>query len=275
MNFDEQCYLDDPYRTEFSSRVREVEPAGEGLSAVYLDRTFFYPDRAGSPTTGDARRARRRRRREARACGISWRGSSSRRGGRGAIDWARRFDHMQQHSGQHLLSRVFLESCKLKTVSFHLGEEICTIDLEGMTPRSEERLEEAEARANEIVFRNSSDRVPRRRRAGARCEPSARAALEAARRGRAGADRRDRGIRQLHVLRHARSLDGRDRHRQDSRHGEGQGERPRRVHLRRPGGEGLRREAQAARLRDRGGASRPTGGRCRGSSGSSATRRGS
>ncbi|MCX5753053.1 MAG: DHHA1 domain-containing protein [Candidatus Krumholzibacteria bacterium] len=71
----------------------------------------------------------------------------------GRIDRARRFDHMQQHSGQHLLSRVFLESYKLKTVSFHLGEEICTIDLEGNAP-GEARLEEAEARANEIVFRN-------------------------------------------------------------------------------------------------------------------------
>jgi alanyl-tRNA synthetase len=61
---------------------------------------------------------------------------------------------MQQHSGQHLLSRVFLEGWKLRTVSFHLGEEVCTIDLEGSAP-SEERLEEAEARANGIIFKNT------------------------------------------------------------------------------------------------------------------------
>ena len=47
------------------------------------------------------------------------------------IDWARRFDHMQQHSGQHLLSAVFEELFDLQTVSFHLGAESTTIDVEG------------------------------------------------------------------------------------------------------------------------------------------------
>jgi alanyl-tRNA synthetase len=156
MDFEEQCYLDDPYRTDFAARVREIEPAGEGLSAVYLDRTFFYPDSGGQPddrgTLGGCRVV---------AVGESERGVRHLVEGElpagteveGHVDWARRFDHMQQHSGQHLLSRVFLEGWKLRTVSFHLGEELCTIDLEGNAPR-EERLDEAEARANEIVFRN-------------------------------------------------------------------------------------------------------------------------
>ena len=117
-----------------------------------------------------------------------------------------------------------------------------------------------------------SDTVPNSR--GGRDRDLDRSPLEAARGGGARADRRDRGLRQLDVLRHARPLDGRDRHYQDTRAGEGQGERPRRVHLRRSRREGLRREAQAP-LRDRGRVHAPTGGRSRGSSRSSATRAGS
>jgi len=162
MNIDEQCYLADPYMVEFKSRVREGEPAGEGeaaaegLCAVYLDRTFFYPESGGQPDDRGTLGGR-----EVVAVAESEKGvrhlvKGELRAGdevEGRIAWVRRFDHMQQHSGQHLLSRVFLEGYKLTTVSFHLGEEICTIDLEGNAP-SEERLDEAEARANEIVFRN-------------------------------------------------------------------------------------------------------------------------
>jgi alanyl-tRNA synthetase len=70
-----------------------------------------------------------------------------------AIDWPRRFDHMQQHTGQHLLSAVFEERFALHTVSFHLGAESSTIDLEGGAVDQGVVLE-AERRANEIVFEN-------------------------------------------------------------------------------------------------------------------------
>jgi alanyl-tRNA synthetase len=69
------------------------------------------------------------------------------------IDWGRRFDHMQQHSGQHLLSAIFVERFGIATVSFHLGQENSTIDLavEALEPA---RLLEAERRANEAVLEN-------------------------------------------------------------------------------------------------------------------------
>ena len=70
-----------------------------------------------------------------------------------AIDWARRFDHMQQHTGQHLLSAVFEELFGLKTVSFHLGAESSTIDVEG-APVEPRTILEVERRANEIVYEN-------------------------------------------------------------------------------------------------------------------------
>src|ERR1035441_9702314 len=71
----------------------------------------------------------------------------------GEIDWTRRFDHMQQHSGQHLLSAVFEELFGLHTVSFHLGAESATIDLEG-GPVETRTVVEAERRANQVVSEN-------------------------------------------------------------------------------------------------------------------------
>ena len=69
----------------------------------------------------------------------------------GVIDWQRRFDHMQQHTSQHMLSAAFVELFGFQTVSFHLGRDISTIDL--ATPSIVARhLDEAERRVNEIIF---------------------------------------------------------------------------------------------------------------------------
>jgi alanyl-tRNA synthetase len=72
---------------------------------------------------------------------------------RGTIDRERRRDHMQQHSGQHVLSAAFIELYEMPTVSFHMGEDYCSIDL--ATPEVKmEQMVEAEKRANEIIFEN-------------------------------------------------------------------------------------------------------------------------
>ena len=73
----------------------------------------------------------------------------------GRVDSARRVDHEQQHSGQHLLSAMFLRELKAKTVSFHMGAESSTIDLElpeGMTKLSDEDLRRVEASANRVAY---------------------------------------------------------------------------------------------------------------------------
>ena len=70
---------------------------------------------------------------------------------KGFIDVERRRDHMQQHSGQHVLSAAFVELFGMPTVSFHMGEETCTIDLDAKAVTSEQ-VKKAEARANEIVW---------------------------------------------------------------------------------------------------------------------------
>jgi alanyl-tRNA synthetase len=72
---------------------------------------------------------------------------------RGEIDAARRRDHMQQHSAQHVLSAAFVQLFKMPTVSFHMADDYCSIDLD--TPAlSKEQIESAERLANEIVLEN-------------------------------------------------------------------------------------------------------------------------
>ena len=87
---------------------------------------------------------------EMRSC-TSWIAGFQRGKAHGCIHWARRLDHMQQHTGQHLLSAIFQERFGLPTVSFHLGSEVSTIDLRGNEP-SEAVLEGAERAANEVIF---------------------------------------------------------------------------------------------------------------------------
>jgi alanyl-tRNA synthetase len=70
----------------------------------------------------------------------------------GIVDWQRRFDHMQQHTGQHLLSAVLIELFDAPTVSFHLGAEASTIDVG--RPLEPNQIRQAERRANQIVFEN-------------------------------------------------------------------------------------------------------------------------
>jgi len=71
----------------------------------------------------------------------------------GIIDWRRRFDHMQQHTGQHVLSAAFEKAGGYKTVSFHLGTETSTIDLDSDRVGAKQ-IEETEELANKIVFEN-------------------------------------------------------------------------------------------------------------------------
>ncbi|WP_342599518.1 DHHA1 domain-containing protein [Psychrobacillus sp. FSL H8-0483] len=71
----------------------------------------------------------------------------------GIIDWKRRFDHMQQHTGQHILTAAFDNLFGFKTVSFHLGKDTATIDLD-ISAVSEQQLKEVELHANQIILEN-------------------------------------------------------------------------------------------------------------------------
>ena len=71
----------------------------------------------------------------------------------GKLNWTRRFDHMQQHAGQHILTAAFVELFNIPTVSFHLGTDLVTIDLD-VADVTEEQLQAVENRANDIILEN-------------------------------------------------------------------------------------------------------------------------
>jgi alanyl-tRNA synthetase len=150
-----RLYYDDAYQREFSAQVLRCEPQAFGATPAWgavLDCTALYPTSGGQPhdlgKVGDANVLDVRDDddeiihvvdREVRLGSVA-----------GCVDWARRFDHMQQHTGQHLLSAMFQERYGRPTVSFHLGSDLCTIDLRGPEP-TEEILEGAERAANQII----------------------------------------------------------------------------------------------------------------------------
>ncbi len=150
----ERLYYTDSYLTRFDARILEARSAPAGWQ-VYLDRTAFYPASGGQPfdlgqingqpvvdvIDEDDRIAHL-------AGGELGAGPAA-----CEIDWVRRFDHMQQHSGQHLLSAVMVELFKISTVSFHLGAESSTIDVAAASVRPAQ-VEAIEDRVNALVFEN-------------------------------------------------------------------------------------------------------------------------
>ncbi|MCC6590142.1 MAG: hypothetical protein IT168_25850 [Bryobacterales bacterium] len=145
-----RLYYNDCYLSRFRASVTHSEG-----DAVYLDRTAFYPTSGGQPfDLGDIGGIavldvieEEDRVRHVLASALPPGEYDC------AIDWTRRFDHMQQHTGQHLLSAILFETFGYPTVSFHLGQETSTIDIEA-SALSPEQLREAERRVNEIVFEN-------------------------------------------------------------------------------------------------------------------------
>ncbi|MBI3684213.1 MAG: alanyl-tRNA editing protein [Acidobacteria bacterium] len=148
----ERLYYDDPFLTSFHAEV--VEFAGQGRR-VYLDRTAFYPSSGGQPfDTGTLDGIpvvdvieEEDRIAHMLAAPLAVRSVE------GILDWTRRFDHMQQHTGQHLLSAVLEELYRIPTLSFHLGQDTATIDA-GAASLSQEQVIQAERRANEVIWEN-------------------------------------------------------------------------------------------------------------------------
>jgi alanyl-tRNA synthetase len=164
----ERLYYSDAFLRTFTGAVTDVRELAhsdsDSIWQVSLDRTVFYPTSGGQPfDTGMLRasspagaiREIRVEQVEEDEEGTVWhfvreplaKGTQV----KGEIDWDRRFDHMQQHTGQHLLSAVFLRELQMPTVSFHLGESISTIDIAGGLP-APHSLERVERMANEIIF---------------------------------------------------------------------------------------------------------------------------
>jgi alanyl-tRNA synthetase len=161
-------HRDDPYLLEFEAAVL-ARREHQGRPAVVLDRTAFYAESGGQPwDTGTLDGVPVIAVVEEAGEVLHVLGSSLAADKvRGRVDAERRRDHMQQHHGQHLLSRAFVDIASAATVSFHLGGDVCTIDLDRLVYEDAVRL--AEERCNEIVWeaRPVRSRVVNRREAEA------------------------------------------------------------------------------------------------------------
>lgn len=147
-----KLYDQDPCLREFTARVLSCETA-ENTWQVTLDRTAFYPEGGGQPadrgTLGTAQVLDVHERGGVilHTCdGPLEIGSEA----AGAVDWVRRFDHMQQHSGEHILSGILCADYHCDNVGFHLGADTVTIDYNAVI--SWEQALEAERRANEVIW---------------------------------------------------------------------------------------------------------------------------
>jgi len=149
----QRIYYSEPYRRTFDAKVLSVDTVA-GHTHVTLDQTAFYPTSGGQPydtgTIGSAAVTDVIDRDDGTIAHVV---SGSVKVGEivsGEIDWARRFDHMQQHTGQHVLSAAFDRLLGVRTESFHLGTASSTIDLaREVTPNE---IARAEDEANRVVW---------------------------------------------------------------------------------------------------------------------------
>ena len=149
----ERLYYTEPYRRSFDGTVTAVEPAADRYNVV-LDHTAFYPTSGGQPfdtgTLGGAAVSDVIDREDGTIAHVV---SAPLKVGevvQGEIDWARRFDHMQQHTGQHVLSAAFDRLFGARTESFHMGQLSSTIDL--ASELSAAQIARAEDDANQVVW---------------------------------------------------------------------------------------------------------------------------
>ncbi|MDW7761452.1 MAG: alanine--tRNA ligase-related protein [Acidobacteriota bacterium] len=169
-----RLYFEDPYRTGFEAEVVEKSVRDEH-PAVVLAETCFYPESGGQPAdkgTLNGTEVLDVRDESGRIVHVLAKDLDGTRV-RGEIDGRTRFERMQQHTGQHILSQVFVEILSGETRSFHMGDDVSTLEI-GIGTVSDEDVDRVEDRANAVVFENRDvktywvdendvDRVPLRR----------------------------------------------------------------------------------------------------------------
>ena len=148
----EKLYYADPFLKTFTATVLDCQPGKNGF-VVTLDRTAFYPEGGGQTADqGTLDGAAVTDVHEKNGVVLHNVDSAVEIGKTvtGVIDWARRFDHMQQHSGEHICSGLICGRCHCDNVGFHMGTDMVTIDFNADIPWEE--LLEIEAQANQYIY---------------------------------------------------------------------------------------------------------------------------
>ena len=154
-----KLYYDNAYTQDFTAVVQSCEAVKNGF-AVTLDRTAFYPEGGGQPadhgTLGEAR-VLDVHEKDGVVTHLCDRALSVGAEVSGRIDWARRFDHMQQHSGEHIISGLLCSTFHCDNVGFHMGVDVVTIDYNA--PITWEQALEVERRANAYIWADHPIRI--------------------------------------------------------------------------------------------------------------------
>lgn len=157
----QRLYYHDAYTTTFEATIVERIREDDRL-AVVLDKTYFYPTSGGQPAdrgrlNGSAVTDVYVREVDGAVVHVLgaevWDDEIT-----GTVEWGRRFDHMQQHTGQHILSQAFIQVADAHTVGFHLSDNTVTIDLDHVH-LSPANVEKAELLANRIIWENRPVKV--------------------------------------------------------------------------------------------------------------------
>ncbi len=150
-----RLYYQSPYVKSFMCTVESCKPSGKGTWLVTVNQTGFYPEGGGQPSDVGTLN------------GISVRAVQEKEGrvihelsapiepgtlAEGIIDWQRRYDHMQQHTGEHILSGLVHRQFGYDNVGFHMGAEEVTVDFNGLL--TQEQLDALEDAANQVVYSN-------------------------------------------------------------------------------------------------------------------------
>ena len=154
-----KLYYENAYTQDFTAVVQSCEAVKNGF-AVTLDRTAFYPEGGGQPadhgTLGEAR-VLDVHEKDGVVTHLCDRALSAGAEVSGHIDWARRFDHMQQHSGEHIISGLLCSTFHCDNVGFHMGADVVTIDYNA--PITWEQALEVERRANAYIWADHPIRI--------------------------------------------------------------------------------------------------------------------
>lgn len=151
-----RLYYEDVYKKEFTGKVLECRQAKKGYHVI-LDQSAFYPEGGGQPSdTGYLNSVKVNEVHEKEGELLHYTEEALEPGTevKGQINWDRRFDLMQQHSGEHMVSGLVHESFGYDNVGFHMGSDVITIDFNGVI--TEAQMKAIEAKANEKIWENSA-----------------------------------------------------------------------------------------------------------------------